>query len=425
MPRKTRTPIFLLLVALAAACAQSDDETVCQQALDHLASCTDSSAVVFAGSCDDQMAESARDALEVDCEGINAPKSDGDCPELFARLGMCGGASATLGPWGLRVTNVVATDSRCRHAGADLLEPGLELRHAPTFEKCLETAEFRPTIDIGAEATYLAAGVPDPAQESLAILSPYRLNDATDALLLANVGHVDGTFTVAQIPLGAFDTAHAFYLIETFEISGFRGSHGMIRVRFDTPVVELYSQYPASASPIAATQDIVLSVHAIAVRGGSYDPLGTGIHDGMALARGIYSIEHKVQDVLMERLHTVDQYQLRMTGDDIRRYVTEYAAGAPERLFTVSYHTFWRNCGTELLQTFTDTFPERGYAEPESLDTTPLLQVLADALSGRLLPDIVPEKVRPALERRSLFEAVAEPWASDPTIQEVVRGLGG
>ncbi len=426
-PRHSRARGLLGAAALAGfvvGCSVGGGGSVCQQALDHLASCTGSSPVVFPGCCDGQMAESAREALSLSCELVGAPKADGDCPDLMARLGMCDGASATLGPWGLRITSIVATDSRCRHEGSDLLEPGLELRNAPTVEKCLETREFRPTIDVGDEETYWAAGVPDPTEEKLAILSPYGLENADD-VLLANVGHVDGTFAIARIPDRAFDTARALYLIETFETSGIRGSHAMVRIRFDAPVVELYRQYPPSSAPIGVTQEIVLSVHAIAVRGGSYDPLGTGIHDGMALARGVYSIEHKVQDVLLERMHTVEQYKLRMTGDDIRRYVATYTADAPERLFTTSYHTFWRNCGTEVLQVFKDAFPERNYPAPESLDNTPFLELLADAISGRLLPDIIPEKVRPALESRGLFDGVAEPWATDPTIQEVVWALGG
>lgn len=405
--------------------APSLESDVCQDAVDYVAACEGREASPFLGACEGELEANALDALSLECGQLVGGKADGDCPEFMARMGMCGGASATLGPWGMRFTQIVSTTSACRRASRDLVEPGLELRNVGSIETCMETNEFRPVIDIGHEDTYRDAGVPYPAQERKAILSPYGLDDDSGVHVLGNVGHVDGVFTVARIPDAAFDDAQAFYLIESFEISGIQGSHGMIRVRFAAPVVELYEQYPASSSPKARTQDLILSVHAVTVRGGSYDPLGAGLHDGMALARGVYSIENKVKDVLIQREHDVDQYKLKMTGDDIRRYVSTYNLDAPDRIFTTSYHTFRRNCGTELLQVFADAFPERGYPPPETFDNTPVLEALGDALNGRMLPDIIPAKVRPALESRGLFDGVAEPWETDPTVQPIVEDLGG
>ncbi len=80
---------------------------------------------------------------------------------------------------------------------------------------------------------------------------------------------------------------------------------------------------------------------------------------------------------------------------------TGLAKSAPAS--TTSNHTFRRNCGAEVSQVLKDAFRERNYPAPESLDNTPFLQLLADAISGRLPPDIIPEKVRPALENRGLL----------------------
>lgn len=405
--------------------APSLEAEVCQDAVDYVAACEGREASAFLGTCEGALEADALDVLSLECGQLVGGKADGDCPEFMARMGMCGGASATLGPWGMRYTRIVSTTSTCRRANRDLVEPGLALRNVGSAETCMETNEFRPVIDIGHEGTYRDAGVPYPSEERVAILSPYGLEDDAGVRVLGNVGHVDGAFTVARIPDTAFDSAEAFYLIESFEISGIQGSHGMVRVRFAAPVVELYEQYPASSTPVATTQDLILSVHAVTVRGGSYDPLGAGLNDGMALARGVYSIENKVKDVLIQREHNVDQYKLRMSGDDIRRYFSNYNLGAPDRLFTTSYHTFSRNCGTELLQVFADAFPERGYPPPATFDNTPLLEALGDALNGRMLPDIIPAKVRPALESRGLFDGVAEPWSTDPTVQSIVVELGG
>ncbi|MCU0691489.1 MAG: hypothetical protein MUF54_08810, partial [Polyangiaceae bacterium] len=201
---------------------------------------------------------------------------------------------------------------------------------------------------------------------------------------------------------------------------------------FAGPVVELFNQHPSSNTPIATTKDIILSVHAVTVRGGKYDPLGSGISDGMALARGVYTIENKVKDVVIQREHKVEQYKLKMSGDDIRTYTRSFAKNSPERVFTASYHTFGRNCGTELLQVFMEAFPERNYPPPASLADTDferLNEEIQDTMQrvkdGRLLPDIIPSMVRPALEQRGVFDAPTDPWSTDPSVKAVEARLRG
>ena len=319
------------------------------------------------------------------------------------------------GPWGMRSSAFLASSDDCRRVKGDVLEPGFKLSKSQSSSNCMETKFFRPVISLTSLKSYTDAGVFKPDNEKLLVLHQFGLDadDGTKSAVLANVGHAvngetDGQFFTARIPLSAFDTAEAYYLIESFKVGPIAGSHGMMRFQFTSPVVDLYPQSGPDMDKIAAkTNGIVFSVHAIPAQNAGFDPLGAGMNSGMALGRGIYTPENKMADVIEKQKHTLQQIKLKLDSTQKRKFFETYVADGPNRFYQVPYHTLDNNCGTELLQVFADAF---GMPKPQSFANEGFFKGIKAAMTGRMLPDIFPDQVRSALKDRNIYDSEAADW---------------
>ncbi|MEO0445277.1 MAG: DUF4105 domain-containing protein [Verrucomicrobiota bacterium] len=125
-------------------------------------------------------------------------------------------------------------------------------------------------------------------------------------------------------------------------------AHTQVRVSFPRRSIKWY------ASPGDLTRgkigdrlsDLVFSVEAWWVQGDEYSLLrGTKNHFTMVF-RGV-SLESKVQSMIREKEHTVEQWKLTATPHQIEQFIRGFADRSQEASGKIPYHTVRVNCTTE------------------------------------------------------------------------------
>ncbi len=280
----------------------------------------------------------------------------------------------------------------CAFDLADPFEPRERLPRGAYRGRCYDTRSARPVIVLDDDRAAPYGGVSD------------------DELVLANVFH-DGRFWVARVPIDAVEVV--LFQLEYFPAIVPAG-HTQMRVRFrDDAPVTLIAQSGPDAGRTTTVQDLVMSVEAIGQPGYRYDLLRGLVNDFGAVYR-VTSLAAKVDHMIVQQGHRVEQWALFLEPDETRRLVESFAYESDARRMQTMYNTLFVNCTNEAIRII-----------DLSVDYTVAEQV------GRFLAKITefyPNIIRPALIARGLLPLdQSSDWpelADDPTIADILDQLG-
>ncbi|BAI92486.1 hypothetical protein NIES39_L03290 [Arthrospira platensis NIES-39] len=171
------------------------------------------------------------------------------------------------------------------------------------------------------------------------------------AIAVANVSH-QNQFWVAQILPNS--VAEVIYQLENFP-SPIPAAHTQLRFRFSPgSEVLLIPQIPGSHQSPVKLQDLIFSVEAVAVVGGNFD-LVAGFFDNFAIAYRLVSLESRVQRMIIEDGHQVQQIQLNLTPAQKNQLLLNAITKSQQAGLTQMYNTLNRNCTTEVFRIIDQT----------------------------------------------------------------------
>jgi len=165
--------------------------------------------------------------------------------------------------------------------------------------------------------------------------------------IIKNVFH-NGKFYVAVIP--AYGPRHVIVQLEHFAPEWIAG-HTQLRFSFDQPV-KLYESKMGKdvnhAKPEYELHDLLFSAEYHAPKGVKYDLLGGAKEGNFNLVHRLTSMEAKVDSMIRDQGHTVDQWRLELFPDQREHLFETALARAEEAGYKESYHTITKSCTTEL-----------------------------------------------------------------------------
>ena len=299
--------------------------------------------------------------------------------------------ASRFGPWPLAFSGdgVVSLDNKCKKS--DFYDLGMSFLGKTATDpasanikqlagKCIETRFFRPTINV--EKQYD---------------SKFNISRKANHIYAANVKHTNG-FYIAEIPADKIQKVS--YWIEQFGSIDLV-SHGMMLLHFSSPV-KLYSQKEGSSQTVTVRK-LVLSVHAVG-DDNNYDPVNKGLAKSYAMARGIFTLDQKLSDVILGQGNSLKEFDINMASNDAEKFLKKYISGSQNRLYSKHYDTLKANCGTELLYIMHQTM---GTAKPKTPNIISFLRnMVRTGFSFRnssSIPDITPGYAFKAMYDRSLI----------------------
>lgn len=215
----------------------------------------------------------------------------------------------------------------CVFAPDDPFEPRERLPKGKYSGQCYDTRVARSVRVLDAEAAA-------------------RYGAAPGELVLANVHHA-GKFWVARVPLDGVEAV--LFQLEYFPAIVPAG-HAQLRVRFaESSPVLLTSQSAADGLVEEALTDLVLSVEAIGQPGYKYD-IVRGVLDDFGTAYRVVSLSDKLAHMVVRQQHEVEQWALRLEGDEAARLLERYAAAGESRRMQTMYNTLFVNCTNEAVR---------------------------------------------------------------------------
>jgi hypothetical protein len=253
----------------------------------------------------------------------------------------------------------------------------------PNQGKCLDTTVYRAVRSLrGTEYVDAASRYEfDHAKQALAETGDALLASSRYALV-ANIRH-GGEYWVAEIPLLSGVVTDVSYLVEEFGVplpenmppalmdliehylpeeaevmkstGKYTAAHGMIRItlRDGSPAV-LRRQFPADPSRTATVHELLLSVHGVSHVPGEYD-IGLGMQDAFGTARGIFSLQERVDDAIGRQGNTIRQWRMALDDQTTRDVLMAYVDRSTDRGVSDPYNLFVRNCGSELFEALEET----------------------------------------------------------------------
>ncbi|QJB25250.1 DUF4105 domain-containing protein [Limnospira fusiformis SAG 85.79] len=239
-----------------------------------------------------------------------------------------------------------------------------------------------------------------------------------EAIAVANVSH-QNQFWVAKILPNS--VAEVIYQLEY----PFPASHAQLRFRFSPgSEVVLIPQIPGSPQSPVQLKDLIFSVEAVAVVGGNFD-LVAGFFDNFAIAYRLVSLESRVQRMIIQDGHKVQQIQLNLTPTQRNQLLLNAITKSHQAGLTQMYNSLSRNCTTEVFRIIDQTigYQRDPHSEEEllinaptgekisillangSLDQKAINQFLADSLDDtklEFLQEHIPNISPNALQRRGI-----------------------
>lgn len=172
-----------------------------------------------------------------------------------------------------------------------------------------------------------------------------------EAIAVANVSH-QNQFWVAKILPNS--VAEVIYQLENFP-SPIPAAHTQLRFRFSPgSEVLLIPQIPGSPQSPVQLKDLIFSVEAVAVVGGNFD-LVAGFFDNFAIAYRLVSLESRVQRMIIQDGHKVQQIQLNLTPTQRNQLLLNAITKSHQAGLTQMYNSLSRNCTTEVFRIIDQT----------------------------------------------------------------------
>ncbi len=174
-----------------------------------------------------------------------------------------------------------------------------------------------------------------------------------EGILVKNVYH-QGIFYVAVIPKQG--PRHVMIQLEHFPPEAVAG-HTQFRFRFEKPVLLFKSasmQNASHANADAKVDDLLFSAEYHAPKGVDYGLVEGAEEKYFNLIHRLVSLDTKVDSMIREQGHTVDQFRLDLYPDQIRSIFETALARAEKAGYTESYHTILKSCTTELWDVLVD-----------------------------------------------------------------------
>lgn len=218
----------------------------------------------------------------------------------------------------------------------------------------------------------------------------YQLADQTqnrDLIAVANISHND-QFWVALIPVSSAE--RLFVQMERFPPKWI-AAHTQIRLQFSgSESVILVPQSKKNKSPITHTKDLVFSSEFNAPAGVNYDLIkGLNTYSPhFAINHRVLSLQEKVNKIVIEEKHQVEQFPLNLTQTEIKTFLKNWFARSAKEKMSSMYSTLTCSCTTELYRVLDESvdYKKRGMKKPKSVGRIPVLTE-SDLKSRKLLAE--------------------------------------
>jgi hypothetical protein len=283
------------------------------------------------------------------------------------------------------------TSPECRINDSDPFEIGARAKSGQNYGQCYQF-DHRP-VTILTEAEAQSLGLPPQI----------------GSVLVANLSHsVEGKedFFIASIPIDHATSANlvlSFFLPTPRPPLFLDPGHAMLRVFFSQDVA-IYQQNLQSQQLVHTVRELVLSMDSN-IRFQFNPLLLARVADGsLALVSTIFTFDAKFRGNGENHKKPAEQWQLKMTAEQVSELVSRYIQGAETTAASQTYSLNKANCATEMLKIFDDMFK---YSEDQ-------LAKIAKIKNREWIPAQFPS----ALNARGLLDPVADRLPDVNTTQE-------
>lgn len=202
-----------------------------------------------------------------------------------------------------------------------------------------------------------------------------EIERSENTLIVKNVSHNSG-FVVAKINLD--DIQDAIFQLEKFPPE-WLAAHTQLRIRFKSESVKLAASEEDldNGKLISSTKDLIVTNEALGVKGFVY-ALVPGAMDNYLIATRITTLQEKIRIMIHRDHHTVKQFLLNLTPDEITELLIATIYKAKNEAYSVMYNTLKKNCATDIFKLIDDSLktstPQRNISNfYETLSFLPII----------------------------------------------------